>query len=340
MRILIYGAGAVGSFLGGILTAAGKDVTLVARGAQHDALAARGLMLEGPKTGRPEPVRVRVCRPGEEKPPYDLIFVGLKSQQIEDNARHMAGLLARDGVIIFAQNGINWWYFEKLDSPLKGTSLPSLDPNGVIKRTFPIDSVIGGIINKPAEIVEPGRVRLVDQPGDRLIIGELDNRVTPRLKEIASVVEAAGWTAVATDNVRQFKWRKQLSNAVFNPLGAVTQSSARQIGGFEPARRAAKLMMDEVVAVAASVGVQIDMSPDEMLDGLQKRIEIPSSTLQDVRFGRALELSALTNAVVDIGRLTGVPTPYLEVMAALAGTLNQRIIEDGVSFPPAVVRRP
>lgn len=339
MRILIYGAGAVGSFLGGILTAAGRDVTLVARGAQYDALTARGLMLEGPKTGRPEPVRVKVCRPGEEKAPYDVIFVGLKSHQIEENAGHMAGLLARDGVIIFAQNGINWWYFEKLDSPLKGTSLPSLDPNGVIKRTFPIDSVIGGIINKPAELVEPGRVRLVDQPADRLIIGELDNRVTPRLKEIAAVVESAGWTAVATDNVRQFKWRKQLSNAVFNPLGAVTQSSARQIGEFDPARRAARAMMEEVVAVAASVGVKMDTTVDEMLDGLTKRLEIPSSTLQDVRMGRPLELDALTNAVVDIGRLTKTPTPYLEVIAALAGTLNRRIVNDGVAFAPVVVKK-
>lgn len=339
MRILIYGAGAVGSYLGGILTAAGGDVTLVARGAQHDALAARGLKMEGPKSGRPEPVRVKVCRPGEEKGPYDLVFVGLKSHQIEENAKHMAGLLARDGVIVFAQNGINWWYFEKLDSPLTGKSLPSLDPDGVIKRTFPIDAVIGGIINKPAELVEPGRVRLVDQPADRLIIGELDNRVTPRLKEIASLVESAGWTTVATDNVRLFKWRKQLSNAVFNPLGAVTQSSARQIGGYEPARRAAKSMMEEVMAVAASVGVKIDVNPDEMLDGLQKRVEIPSSTLQDVRNGRALELGALTYAVVDIGRLTGVPTPYLDVMAALAGTLNQRIVEDGLAFPPATVKK-
>ncbi len=339
MRILIYGAGAVGSYFGGILTAAGRDVTLVARGAQYDAMSSRGVVLEGPKSGRPEPVRVKVCRPGEEKGPYDLIFVGLKSQQIEENAKHMAGLLARDGVIIFAQNGINWWYFEKLDSPLKGTSLPSLDPNGVIKRTFPIDSVIGGIINKPAELVEPGRVRLVDQPADRLIIGELDNKITPRLKEIAAVAESAGWTAVASDNVRLFKWRKQLSNAVFNPLGAVTQSSSRQVGGFEPARHAAKSMLQEVIAVAASVGVELDTNVDEFLDSLQKRAEIPTSTLQDVRNGRPLELDALTNSVVDIGRLTGVPTPYLEVMSALAGMLNRRIIEDGLAFPPATARK-
>jgi 2-dehydropantoate 2-reductase len=337
MRILIYGAGAIGSFFGGILTLAGRDVTLVARGAQHDAIASRGLILEGPKTGRPEPVKVKICRPGEEKGPYDVVFVGLKSQQIEENAKHLAGLLKRDGMIVFAQNGINWWYFEKLDSPHKGASLPSLDPNGVIKRTFPIDSVIGGIINKPSNLVAPGHVSLADQAADRLILGELDNSVTPRLKEFAGIVEAAGWTAVATDNVRLFKWRKQLSNAVLNPLGAVTQSSARQIGGYQPARRAAKAMMDEVMAVAASVGVKIDTTPDEMLDGLLKRVEIPSSTLQDVRLGRGLELAALTNAVVDIGRLTGVPTPNLETIVALAGTLNQRIVEDKLSFPPTPV---
>jgi 2-dehydropantoate 2-reductase len=337
MRILVYGAGAVGGYLGGILAATGKDVTLVARGAQYDAMSSRGVILEGPKSGRPDPIKVKVCRPGEEKGLYDVVFVGLKSHQITENAKHLAGLMAKDGTIIFAQNGVNWWYFEKLDSPYKGKSLPSLDPDGVIKRTFNIDSVIGGIINKPAELVEPGRIRLVDQQADRLVIGELDDRITPRLKEIAAVIESAGWPVLATDKVRQFKWRKQLSNAVFNPFGAVTQSSARQIGEFDPAKRAARTMMEEVVAVAASVGVKMDITVDEMLDGLTKRLEIPSSTLQDVRMGRGLELAALTNAVIDIGRLTGVPTPYLDVIAALAGTLNRRIVEDRFSFPPTPV---
>jgi len=337
MRVLVYGAGAVGGYLGGILAATGKDVTLVARGAQYDAMSSRGVILEGPRSGRPDPIKVKVCRPGEEKGPYDVVFVGLKSHQITENAKHLAGLMAKDGTIIFAQNGINWWYFEKLDSPYKGKSLPSLDPDGVIKRTFNIDSVIGGIINKPAELVEPGRIRLVDQQADRLVIGELDDRITPRLKEIAAVIESAGWPVLATDKVRQFKWRKQLSNAVFNPFGAVTQSSARQIGEFDPAKRAARTMMEEVVAVAASVGVKMDITVDEMLDGLTKRLEIPSSTLQDVRMGRGLELAALTNAVIDIGRLTGVPTPYLDVIAALAGTLNRRIVEDRFSFPPTPV---
>ena len=338
MRILVYGAGAVGGFIGGIITAAGADVTLVARGAQYEALANRGVILEGPKSGRPDPIRVRVCRPGEEKPPYDLIVVGLKSQQIAGAAAHMVSLLAQDGMMLLGQNGLPYWYFEKLDSPLRGSRLTSVDPEGTLARTIPIDAVIGGVMNKPADLIEPGRIRLADQATDRLMIGELDNRITPRLAAIKAAIEPAGWPVVVTDNIRAAKWRKLLSNAVFNPLGALTQSSARQIGDFEPTRRVARRMMDEVVAVAASVGIKPDMTADQMIDDIRKRVGILSSTLQDVRFGRELELDALVNAVIDVGRLTGVATPYLEVASACAALLNRRIVDDGVAFAPAAVR--
>jgi 2-dehydropantoate 2-reductase len=339
MRILVYGAGAVGGFIGGILTAAGADATLVARGAQHDALKQRGLILEGKSSGRPDPIRVRVCRPGEEKPPYDLIVVGLKSHQIAGAAPHMVSLLAQDGMMLLGQNGLPYWYFEKLDSPLRGSRLTSVDPEGVLARTIPIDAVIGGVMNKPADLVEPGRIRLADQPTDRLVIGEVDNRITPRLAAIKAVIEPAGWPVLVTDNIRLMKWRKQLSNAVLNPLAAITQSTHRQIGDFERTRRVARLMMDEVLAVAASVGIKPDMTVDQMIDDVRKRVGILSSTLQDVRFGRELELDAIINSVIDVGRLTGIATPYLEVAAACAGLLNRHIVEDGVAFAPAPVRK-
>lgn len=339
MRILIYGAGAVGGFLGGILTAAGADVTLVARGAHHDAMKQRGLILEGKSSGRPQPIRVRVCRPGEERPPFDLIVVGLKSHQIAGAAAHVVKLLARDGAILLGQNGLPYWYFEKLDSPLRGSRLTSVDPDGTLAKTLPIDAIIGGVMNKPADLVAPGRIRLADQPTDRLVIGELDNHTTPRLAVIKSVIEPAGWPVLISDNIRMVKWRKLLSNGVFNPLGAITQSSARQIGDYAPTRHVAKLMMNEVIAVAAAVGVKPDMTADQMMDDVLKRVGILSSTLQDVRFGRELELDALINAVIDVGRLTGVATPYLEVASACAGLLNRRIVDDGVAFAPAAVSK-
>jgi 2-dehydropantoate 2-reductase len=208
MRILVYGAGAIGGFLGGILTRAGADVTLLARGAQYEALSKRGLILEGPKSGSPEPIRVRVARPEEVKPPHDMIFVGLKSQHLAAAAAHMVGLLAPGGSIVLGQNGLPYWYFEKLDSPLRGSRLTSVDPDGTLAKTIPIDAVVGGVIFKPADLVEPGRVRLADQASDRLVIGELDGTRTPRLDAIKSAIEAAGWPVEISSNIRAVKWRK------------------------------------------------------------------------------------------------------------------------------------
>jgi len=337
MRILIFGAGAIGGYLGGILTAAGADVTLVARGAQYDALARKGIVLESARSGRGDPIRVRVCRAGEEKGPYDLIFVGIKAHHIAENAAHLARLTAPGGMLIFPQNGIPWWYFEKLDSPLRGTRLPSLDPEGIIARTIPLDAVIGAVTYKPANLIEPGRIVLADQATDRLVIGEIDNRITPRLEAIKAAIEPAGFPVTITNDIRMFKWRKLLSNAVFNPLGAVTQSSALQVVKFPQTRKLAIALIEEVLAVAKSVGVVPDMNPQDMVAYSEKRVEIPSSTLQDVRAGRPMELDALDNAVIDIARVTGVPTPNLEVLMACANLLNRRIIEDRWAFPPTPV---
>ena len=339
MRTLIFGAGAIGGYLGGILTAADADVTLVARGSQYEALSVKGVVLEGARIGRLAPIRVRVCRPGEEKGGYDVVFVGLKAHQIAENAAHLARILAPGGMLLFPQNGIPWWYFEKVDSPLRGTRLPSLDPDGIIANTFPIDAVVGAVTYKPAELLAPGHIRLADQPSDRIVIGELDNKITPRLQAIKALFEPAGWPVTLTDDIRAFKWRKLLSNAVFNPLGAITQSSALQLVKFPATRRLALAMIEEVSAVAASVGVVPDMKPKDMIEYTEKRVEIPSSTLQDVRAGRTMELDAIDNAVIDIARLTGVPTPNLERVVACANMLNRRIIEDHWAFAPAAVNR-
>ena len=337
MRILIFGAGAIGGYLGGILTAAGADVTLVARGAQYEALSRKGLKLEGARSGRPDPIRVRVCRAGEEKGPYDLVFVGLKAHHIAENAGHLARLTAPGGMLLFPQNGIPWWYFEKIDSPLRGTRLSSLDPDGMIARTIPIEAVIGAVTYKPANLIEPGRIVLADQATDRLVIGEIDNRITPRLQAIKAAIEPAGCPVTISNDLRAVKWRKLLSNAVFNPLGAVTQSSSLQVVNFPHTRQLALAMVEEVIAVAKSVGVVPDVKPQDMIEYSEKRVEIPSSTLQDVRAGRPMELDALDNAVVDIARLTGVPTPSLDIVLACANLLNRRIIEERWAVAPRTV---
>jgi 2-dehydropantoate 2-reductase len=334
MKILVYGAGAIGGYLGGILTAAGEDVTLVARGAQYAALSSRGIILEGPKSGRPDPIKVRVCKPGEEQPPYDLIFVTLKSQQIAPAAQHLRSLVADDGVLVFPQNGIPWWYFEGIESRFRGTQLKALDPDGVLARTFEPRMIIGGTALKPADLVEPGRIRLPDGDTDALIIGEIDNRVTPRLQEIAAITTRAGWAGKVSDDIRKVKWTKLLSNAVWNPLGAITQSTAREAAEFPGTRPLAVALMREVIAVAAAVGTSLDADAEALVSSAAKRVSLPTSTLQDVRAGRPLEMDAIVNVVIELGAMTGVPTPSLAVVAACVNLLNRRITDDGVAIRP------
>lgn len=334
MKVLVYGAGAIGGYLGAILTAAGEDVTLVARGAQYDALAKRGVMLEGPRSGRPDPVKVRVCRPGEEKAPYDVIFVTLKSQQIAAAAQHLRGLVARDGVLVFPQNGIPWWYFDGIDSKYRGTPLKTLDPDGVLARTFESHMIIGGTALKPADLVEPGRIRLPDADTDALVIGEIDNRITPRVQEIAAMTTRAGWNGRVSDDIRKVKWTKLTGNAVWNSLGAITQSTAREVAEFAETRLLAVALMREVMAVAAAVGTVLDADPEAMVSGAAKRASLPTSTLQDVRAGRPLEMDAIVNVVLELGQLTGVATPSLAVVAACVNLLNRRISDDGVAVKP------
>ncbi|MGA0024476.1 MAG: ketopantoate reductase family protein [Burkholderiales bacterium] len=334
MKILVYGAGAIGGYLGAILTAAGEDVTLVARGAQYDALSSRGVRLEGPKSGRPEPVKVRVCKPGEEKGPYDTIFVTLKSQQIAGAAEHLRGLVSKDGVFVFPQNGIPWWYFQGIESKYKGTQLKTVDPDGVLTRTFEPRMIIGGTALKPADLVAPGHIKLPDADTDALVIGEIDNSVSERVKQITAMTTRAGWNGKASDDVRKVKWTKLVGNAVWNSLGAITQSTGREAAEFPGTRPLAVALMREVIAVAAAVGTSLDADPEAIVDGVAKRVSLPTSTLQDVRAGRPLEMDAIVNVVLELGALTGVATPSLNVVAACVNLLNQRIIADGVAIRP------
>lgn len=334
MKILVYGAGAIGGFFGGRLTLAGEDVMLVARGAQYEAMATRGLILEGPKSGVPDPVKVRVCRPGEEKGPYDLIFVTLKSQQIAPVAQHLRSLVAKDGVLVFPQNGLPWWYFQGIASKWRDAPIKVLDPDGVLGRTFPQEMIIGGTALKPADLVAPGHVRLPDGDTDALVIGEIDNRITPRLEAIAAIATRAGWTGKVSDDIRKVKWTKLLSNAVWNTLGAITQSTAREAAAFPGTRPLAVALMREVVAVAGAAGTRLEIDAEARVADAAKRASLPTSTLQDVRAGRPLEMDAIVNAVLELALLTGTATPTLDVVAACVNLLNQRISEDRVAIRP------
>ncbi len=335
MRILIYGAGAIGSDLGALLTASGEDVTLLARGAQLAALKSVGVTIER-KGKAPQQVPVQAASAEECRGPYDLIFVTLKSTQLEDAAADIVSRLSPDGAMVMIQNGLPWWYFEGIDSPFAGSPLPCLDPSGRLRAQIPLARVVGAVIYRPVTQLAPGKIFLPEIMPPRLWIGEVDNRISERLRAIADLVSRAGLPTDPTSDIRQAKWQKLMMNLIWNPLCAITQSSPGHIVASPLAADMVRLMLGEGSAVARSVGVSVQADPDAELERIRQNFTQQPSMLQDVRAGRSIESDAIVNAVVDMARLTGVPVPTLKSVAAWLDVLNQAVIRQGqgIGFLP------
>ena len=335
MRILIYGAGAIGSDLGALLTASGQDVTLLARGAQLAALQSAGVTIE--RKGQPtQQVPVRAAAADACPGPYDLIFVTLKSTQLEAAAADIVSRLSPDGAMVMIQNGLPWWYFEGIDSPLAGSPLPCLDPSGRLRAQIPLARVVGAVIYRPVTQLAPGKIFLPQIMPPQLWIGEVDNRMSDRLRAIADLVSQAGLPTEPTPDIRQAKWQKLMMNLIWNPLCSITQSSPGHIVASPLAADMVRRMLGEGSAVARSVGVTVQADPDVELERIRENFTQQPSMLQDIRAGRAIESDAIVNAVVDMAGLTGVAVPTLKSVAAWLDVLNQAVIRQGqgIGFLP------
>lgn len=328
MRILIYGAGAIGSDLGALLSESGEDVQLLARGAQLAALQANGVTVE--YQGQPSrQVPVKALSAEACRGRFDLIFVTLKSTQLADAAKSIVSLLAPNGVMVMIQNGLPWWYFDGIESAHQGARLPCLDREGVLQREIPLTSVVGAVIYRPVTQTAPGKIYLPTVMPPRLQIGEVDNRVSERLQTIANLVSRAGLPTEVTQDIRRAKWQKLMMNLIWNPLCSITQSSPGYIVQSALAADMVGLMLSEGAAVARSVGIDLKTDPQAEIDRVRSNLAQQPSMLQDVRAGRPIEFDAIMNAVVEMANLTGVPVPTLKTVAAMLDVLNAGVIRQG-----------
>lgn len=313
MKICVYGAGAIGSLLGGRLAAAGADVTLVARGAHLAAMRERGLtILHGDE--RLE-VPVRCLDAGRGSSPCDVVILTLKAHAVAPALDDIAALLGPQSAIVTAQNGILWWYFHGHPGQFGDLHLPSVDPGGRIWKTLGPERAIGCVVYPSCELAAPGVVRHFE--GERLMLGEPDGSHTARVTALSQVLGAAGFKAPVRDRIRDDIWWKLLGNATFNPVSVLTGETLEAMGRDPGTRAVIQRMMEEAVAVASALGVTFAMS-------IEKRIEVAiavgahkTSMLQDYAAGRPLELDALVTAVKELGRLVRVPTPTIDLVLTL-----------------------
>ncbi len=324
-RVLVYGAGAIGAFLGGRLAQAGLGVTLGARGQHLKALQANGGVLLEWADGRQEQHVVRAALPAElPSQGFDLILVTLKSTQLVTAAADIQRLLAPGGCLVMIQNGLPWWLFERHASPWAGTSLASLH-SSALNRIFDLDHMLGAVIYRPATLLAPGHIFLPTVKGpQKLVLGELDGSLSTRLQQAAAALEL-GYPVQLTADIRGEKWRKLVLNLVWGPLAALTQSSSGHLVQLPATRQLVTALLAEVVSIARQAGTELQMDADEELQRVIGNFAQQPSMLQDTRAGRPLEWQAIIGAPIEMAELMQVPVPHLRTVGALIEGLDASI---------------
>jgi 2-dehydropantoate 2-reductase len=320
MKICIYGAGAIGGVLGARLAAAGRQTSLIARGAHLAAIRANGLTL------RTDQGDTRFDLPVSDRPadfgPQDLVICAAKSHSLPAVAREIAPLLGPDTPVVFAVNGIPWWFFHK-HSVSEGTQLQTVDPDGDIWRLVGPRRAIGCIVYMGASTPAPGIAKY--HSGGRFVLGEPDNTNSARLQRVAEAMRVDGVTIETTDKIRDEMMAKLIGNASLNPLSALTRSSFGPILGDPPVRRLAKKMMEECQAVGASIGAALKIDVETKLNSFNSNLAFRTSTLQDLEAGRQLEIDALVGVVAELGQITGTPTPTIDTVYSLLRLLAKNL---------------
>jgi 2-dehydropantoate 2-reductase len=325
LTFAVVGAGAIGGYLGALLAAAGETVTFIARGRNLEAIRRRGLKAILEDGREVVAAGARAADRLAEAGPHDTVLLAVKANQVAAVAPDLAHLCHDTTTIVTLQNGIPWWYFQRHGGRYDGTAVRSADPDGTIARSIDPARVIGCVVYPAATLQEPGVVRVVE--GRRFTLGELDGATTPRVTTLAETLKRAGFKAPVTDDIRGEIWLKLWGNLSFNPISALTHATLQDLVRFPPTRDLCSAMMQEAQAVATKLGVTFRVGIENRLAGAEKVGAHKTSMLQDVEHGRAIELEALTGAVVELGRLTGTPTPHIDAVYACAALLAKTLAD-------------
>lgn len=319
MKIAIVGAGAIGGYVGVKLALAGEDVTFMARGANLQAISARGMKLVMHDGSEHVAGNVRASDDYAAVGPQDIVILALKANQVDAVATEVPKLFGPHTVVVTMQNGIPYWYFHQHGGALAGSRVQSVDPTGRLLSLIPPERVIGCVVYPAAELVAPGVVRHIE--GDRFPVGELDGRTSPRVQRVSDCFTHAGLKAPVLDDIRAEIWLKLWGNLTFNPISALTHSTLVDICQHPLTRQMAANMMGEAQAIAHKLGIAFRVTLEKRIAGAEKVGAHKTSMLQDIEAGRAPEIDALVGSVVELGRLTDTPTPHIDATYAMVKLL-------------------
>ena len=327
MKICVVGAGAIGGFMAVRLAGAGHDVSVIARGPHLAAIQARGMRLveadqelvAGDLTATD---RIR------DLAPQDLVLLALKAHQIAAVVDDVPALFGPDTVMVTLQNGIPWWYFQKLGGEFADRVVETVDPGGVLFTSVDPDRVVGCIAYPAATVAEPGVIRHIE--GNRFPVGELDGSSSERVTRISETLTGAGFKSRILSDIRSEIWLKLWGNLTFNPISALTHATLVDICRFPLTRTLAAAMMTEAQAIGERLGAGFRVPMERRIAGAEGVGKHKTSMLQDVEAGKPLEIDGMLGVVVELADMTGVEVPTLRALYACASLLNKTIQDEGV----------
>jgi 2-dehydropantoate 2-reductase len=242
--------------------------------------------------------------------------IALKAHAIAAMLPRMAPLVGADTVVVPAINGLPWWYFHAEGGALSGTALRSLDPAGNMFAALDPRHILGCVVHIAAEVRAPGEVHHTG--GRRLILGEPDRSMSPRLAHIGDALDAAGFATERSKDIRLDVWIKLLGNLSFNPVAALTGYLMNQIVADEDVLQVIRAMMLEGMQVSKHYGYPMPMTPDQRIDLARQLGAAKISMLQDLEQRRPLELAAVVEAVIELAEMAGIAVPTTRHVHALA----------------------
>ncbi len=321
MKICIFGAGAIGGLIGGRLARAGAEVTLIARGANLEALRENGLTVRSGGeefTVRP-PCTDDPAGVGEQ----DVVFACVKAHALPGIAAAMAPLLGPETAVVSAVNGLPWWYFHKAGGALEGARLEAVDPGGAVWRAIGPARAIACVVWPSARLAAPGVVEHTDSL--RLPLGEPDGERSERATALSGQLTAAGFKSPVKPRIRDEIWLKLLGNLALNPVSVLTGLSLGEIGVDAETRATVRAMMEEGAEVAGRLDVRLAMGIEQRLEAATATGDHKTSMLQDFEAGRPLELEEIVGSVIELAGRLEIPVPVLE---KVYGEVRARVSEN------------
>jgi len=289
MKIAVIGTGGLGGYYGGLLAKAGHEVGFLARGAHLKALKEKGLQVKSihgdfnvvpvSATDRPEDIGIA-----------DLVLVCVKTPGLDAAARSALAMVGKDTVVMGLQNGIE-----------------AADRLGAVVG---MEHVLGAVTWIAANIEAPGVIRQVST-FRRIVLGELDGRITPRVQRTVAELQRMGITVEPTDNIRKVLWTKFVFIAGFSGVGALTRLEAGDYRSVPETRALMSSIMREVEALARAAGVGLDRDVIDqalaIIDGAAPAMK--PSLQRDMESGRPSEMESMIGVVTRKGHELGIPTP-------------------------------